>query len=147
MLARYVCPYGPREGQQNRLSFLNDCGYYNLFHYDPFTEWKSVKSYVVYTREFIKSGYKKNSNIQFIIGTKENIFKLNNQHLKNYIDALKINLTEDEFKTIKYVMIQKDDDKKIIDEYNLKPLSEIKELDSFSITDLMIRPSDYKKYS
>lgn len=100
---------GPNQGLFNDdglISLKHDCMYLDAIHIDP---WKSVNSYkdgYFFTKNLIQYCHNNNNKIIYEIGTEESIFKYEAQQLLDLINYLNKHLTHNQFKQIKFSVIQ-----------------------------------------
>lgn len=87
-------------------SFMDDCKYLDLIHVDPFRVSENIQQAVEKTKDIIKILWKINPNMMYEVGTEEAIFKYSPEDLNLFLKYLKKNLTEDQFRQVKYVVVQ-----------------------------------------
>jgi len=132
LLVRDHC--GPEQGytSDNGLeSFDEDCKYFDVIHVDVWKKYPNYKDGLKSTIDFIKRGYMNNPNLYYEIGTEESIRPFTNNDLDNLLTDLKSSLTEEEFKQIKYCVVQSGTalrGNKNIGDYNSTRLSDMLEV-------------------
>ena len=87
-------------------SLKEDCKFFDLIHIDPWKKYSELKEGIKLTTDLINFCYNENPNIEYEIGTEEAIRPYNVDELEEIIMSLKINLSEDIFKKIKYCVVQ-----------------------------------------
>ena len=100
---------GPGQGyveDDGRLSFKNDAKFFDLIHVDPWKKYPNIEDGVKETVETIKYCLKVNPEIEFEVGTEEAIRKFTIDELNTILDSLSKKLTQEEFKKIKYAVVQ-----------------------------------------
>jgi hypothetical protein len=100
---------GPGQGKSHDLgvlSLIEDCKYLDLIHIDPWKQFPDFQDGLEYTVNLIKMCYSLNSNIRFEIGTEQSIREFTYIELELFIESLKKILTEKEFNSILYLVIQ-----------------------------------------
>ena len=100
---------GPGQGCKDDDGYKSleyDCKYLNFIHVDP---WKTYSSYaegLKWTVDIINFCYRRNTSLQYEIGTEESIRAFTVFELKQLIEDLQQQLKPEVFKQIKYVVIQ-----------------------------------------
>lgn len=103
---------GPKQGvglkanDCGMLSFSYDGFYFDIIHLDV---WKALPTFSMAmekTVQAIKFLYQKNPRVKYEIGTEEAIRPLTNEEIRNMLNWLKTELTENEFNNIMYVVVQ-----------------------------------------
>ena len=100
---------GPCQGylvDDGRVSFKYDAEYFDLIHVDPWKKYPNIEDGVKETVETIKYCLKVNPEIEFEVGTEEAIRKFTIDELNTILDSLSKKLTQEEFKKIKYAVVQ-----------------------------------------
>lgn len=88
-------------------SFMTDIVHFNGIHIDPWKAIPKFKDGAKETVKLIKNLYQAATTpIVFEIGTEEAIRKFSNAELEDLVTFCKSNLTDKEFSTIKYLVIQ-----------------------------------------
>ena len=87
-------------------SLKEDCKYLDLIHIDPWKKYPRLQEGIQWTIDLINFCYNENPNIEYEIGTEEAIRPYNVDELEEILTSLKMNLTEDIFKKIKYCVVQ-----------------------------------------
>ena len=87
-------------------SLKEDCKYFDLIHIDPWKKYPKLQEGIQWTIDLINFCYNENPNIEYEIGTEEAIRPYNVDELEEILTSLKMNLTEDIFKKIKYCVVQ-----------------------------------------
>lgn len=100
---------GENQGQiidDGMKSFTVDCEYLDLIHIDPFRISESVDQSAIKTKNIIEKLWNLNPNVYYEVGTEEAIFKYSPEDLNKFLNYLKKSLTTDQFKQIKYAVVQ-----------------------------------------
>lgn len=87
-------------------SFTVDCEYLDLIHIDPFRISESVDQSAIKTKNIIEKLWNLNPNVCYEVGTEEAIFKYSPEDLNKFLNYLKKSLTSEQFKQIKYAVVQ-----------------------------------------
>lgn len=87
-------------------SFSVDCKYLDLIHVDPFRISESIDQAAIKTKNIIQKLWKLNPNVYYEVGTEEAIFKYSPEDLNKFLNYLKESLTIEQFKQIKYAVVQ-----------------------------------------
>jgi hypothetical protein len=87
-------------------SLAEDCNYMDSIHIDPWKEYPTLEEGTRKTSELIKFCYSRNPNLFFEVGTEESIRKFSPPELERVIIGLKELLSEEEFRSIRYLVIQ-----------------------------------------
>jgi len=87
-------------------SFIEDCSYLDIIHIDPFRVAKSMDHASEITKEILINLWNQNSKVMYEVGTEEAIFKYDPEELKAFLKYLKDGLSIDQFKQIKYAVVQ-----------------------------------------
>jgi hypothetical protein len=83
-----------------------DCQNLDMIHIDPWKKYPRYEDGLIWTVQMIKFCYCRNADIFFEVGTEESIRKFSSEELDRLLQDLKDNLDEQEFKQIKYCVIQ-----------------------------------------
>ena len=100
---------GPGQGYEDDngyTSLEDDCKYFNLIHIDPWKKYPDYKEGLQWTINMINFCSILNPNIEFEIGTEESIRRFEPEDLERLLEDLKINLQDDTYNKIKYLVIQ-----------------------------------------
>lgn len=100
---------GPNQGTTNdngNTSYINDLKYFQIIHIDPWKVSKSIEDGINKTTSHIKLLHSINPNVKFEIGTEQDIFKYSTDDLESLMSGLKLGLTESEYDSIEYLVIQ-----------------------------------------
>ena len=100
---------GPEQGYHDddgRLSFSYDAKYFDLIHVDPWKKYPNIKDGIHETIDIIRYCLDLNPDIQFEVGTEEAIRSFSVNELELFLKSLELELSENEFQKIKYVVIQ-----------------------------------------
>jgi len=100
---------GPGQGAVNDdgiVSLIDDCKHLEFIHIDPWKTYPELQDGINSTISLIKMCYALNPSIEFEIGTEQAIRYFSVEELETLIISLKNNLTKNEYKNIKYLVIQ-----------------------------------------
>ena len=100
---------GPEQGYNDddgRLSFSYDAKYFDLIHVDPWKKYPNIEDGSHETIDIIRFCLDLNPDIQFEVGTEEAIRSFSVNELELFLKTLELELSENEFQKIKYVVIQ-----------------------------------------
>ena len=100
---------GPNQGSlvdDGIVSLIHDCKYLEYIHIDPWKKYSDLEEGINSTISLIKMCYALNPSIKFEIGTEQAIRYFNIEELETLILTLKKELHLDEYKAIKYLVIQ-----------------------------------------
>lgn len=100
---------GPNQGNLNDdgyESLKNDCQYLDIIHIDPWKKYNDYTEGFLHTLSMINFCFELNPNILYEIGTEESIRKFSEKELNKLLSDLKLNLNDEVFNKIKYVVIQ-----------------------------------------
>jgi hypothetical protein len=87
-------------------SLKEDTKYFDIIHIDPWKKYPNFDEGLKMTIDMIRYCYNINPNIQYEIATEEGIRKFEVNELERLIIELQKNLNEEEYKQIKYLVIQ-----------------------------------------
>tara|TARA_R110000868_G_scaffold2821_2_gene19534 strand:+ start:3617 stop:4615 length:999 start_codon:yes stop_codon:yes gene_type:complete len=87
-------------------SFVEDCSYFDLIHIDPFRVSNSIEQASEKTKEILIQLWNQNPDVMYEVGTEESIFKYEPKELKWFLKYLKNALEFDQFRQIKYAVVQ-----------------------------------------
>ncbi len=87
-------------------SFVEDCSYFDLIHIDPFRVSNSIEQASEKTKEILIQLWNQNPDVMYEVGTEEAIFKYEPKELKWFLKYLKNALEFDQFRQIKYAVVQ-----------------------------------------
>ena len=100
---------GPGQGQIEDFgykSLLDDSGYLDLIHIDPWKKFPVFTDGLEWTIDMINYCYDINPNIQFEVGTEEAIRRFEPYELADLMHQLQSRLKSEVYKQIKYLVIQ-----------------------------------------
>lgn len=100
---------GPGQGQfddDGYTSLKQDCKYLDLIHIDPWKKYPSFNDGLEWTINMIEYCYSLNPNIQYEVGTEEDIRRFEPYELNDLVYQLKSRLIPEVFNQIKYLVIQ-----------------------------------------
>jgi len=100
---------GPGQGQVDDFgyrSLLDDSGYLDLIHIDPWKKFPVFADGLEWTIDMINYCYDINPNIQFEVGTEEAIRRFESYELADLMHQLQSRLKPEIYKQIKYLVIQ-----------------------------------------
>ena len=100
---------GPNQGngEDDGYESLNeDCKFFDVIHIDPWKKYYDLYDGINETIKMIEFCFEKNSKIVYEVGTEESIRKFTPKELEIIVDELKIKLSDDKFKMIKFLVIQ-----------------------------------------
>lgn len=100
---------GPGQGQIEDFgyrSLLDDSGYLDLIHIDPWKKFPVFADGLEWTVDMINYCYDINPNIQFEVGTEEAIRRFEPYELADLMHQLQSRLKPEVYKQIKYLVIQ-----------------------------------------
>jgi len=100
---------GPNQGQIDDFgyrSLLDDSGYFDLIHIDPWKKFPIFSDGLEWTIDMINYCYNINPNVQFEVGTEEAIRRFEPYELADLIHQLQSRLKPEIFNQIKYLVIQ-----------------------------------------
>lgn len=98
---------GPGQGTyDSSLSLKADCLCFDMVHIDPFKMYQNMEDAATKTILLIQECYQKNPQLQYEIGTEEAIFKYEPAELDKFIQTIQKILKPEEFKQIKYAVVQ-----------------------------------------
>lgn len=100
---------GPGQGlfdDDGYKSLSVDCEFLDMIHIDPWKKYPSMKEGVDWTVRMIKHCYNLNDSIRYEVGTEQSIREFKVDELEDLLKNLKVQLTAQEYKKIKYCVIQ-----------------------------------------
>tara|TARA_R110002096_G_C14639352_1_gene725453 strand:+ start:2327 stop:3283 length:957 start_codon:yes stop_codon:yes gene_type:complete len=87
-------------------SLKYDCENLDMIHIDPWKQYPAYEEGLQWTVDMIKFCHKQNPDIEFEVGTEESIRKFETQEIDTLLTDLKLYLTQQEYRQIKYIVIQ-----------------------------------------
>ena len=112
---------GPNQGVCNDdgyESFKKDSLYFYLYHIDPWKVHRDLMEGIVQTIKYIRFILQHNPLAHFEVGTEEDIRRFSVNEIEFIIEALKLNLKDEEFLRIEYIVIQSGESLDIINKKN-----------------------------
>jgi hypothetical protein len=100
---------GPSQGKfddDGLLSLSEDTKYLDIIHIDPWKKYKNIDEAVDYTIKLIRYCFLLNKDMLYEIGTEEGIRPIDDVELDYFVNKIKMNLSNDIFSKIKYLVIQ-----------------------------------------
>ena len=100
---------GPGQGLDDDDGYQSlrvDCKHLDMIHVDPWKKYPRYEDGLKWTIEMIKFCYQQNSNLMFEVGTEQAIRKFSAHELNIFLRDLKESLSQEEYKQIKYCVIQ-----------------------------------------
>jgi fructose/tagatose bisphosphate aldolase len=100
---------GPGQGHHDDDGYRSlsiDCKYLDMIHIDPWKKYPSFEEGLEWTTKMIKHCYNLNNSVVYEVGTEQSIREFATDELEALLMNLKINLTAQEYKKIKYCVIQ-----------------------------------------
>ena len=99
-------------------SFKNDSTFFNLYHIDPWKVHRDLNDGIIQTIKYIRFILSINPLARFEVGTEEDIIRFSVNEIDYILKGLKLNLTEEEFQRIEYVVIQSGESLDLVNKKN-----------------------------
>lgn len=100
---------GPGQGKYDDDGYASlevDCKNMDMIHVDPWKKYPVYEDGLIWTVQMIKFCHHRNPNIFFEVGTEESIRRFEAYELDKFLSDLKKELEPEQFKNIKYCVIQ-----------------------------------------
>lgn len=100
---------GPGQGLEDDNGFESlseDLKYFNIIHIDPWKKYPLYEDALAWTIKMIQFCCAQNDTVLFEVGTEEGIRPISTSELKRFLIDLESAVTSEQFRRIKYVVIQ-----------------------------------------
>lgn len=99
-------------------SFNKDSSYFSLYHIDPWKQHIDLNEGIIQTIKYMRFVLQRNPLAHFEVGTEEDIRRFSINEIDYMLKALKLNLTDEEFQRIHYVVIQSGESLDLVNKKN-----------------------------